>query len=45
VRKPDIVISEDIRSSPNIEHNNFIVEVESHEKGVSTIIPEDLKSL
>jgi hypothetical protein len=28
-RKPDIMIMEDIRSNPNIEHNNFIPEVET----------------
>jgi hypothetical protein len=36
---------EDIKSSPNIEHNNFILEVKPHEKGASTIIPEDMKSI
>ena len=44
-KKPDIVISEDIRSSPNIEHNNFILEEEPQEKGASTLIPEDTKSI
>ena len=44
-KKPEIMILDDIITSPNIEHNNFILEVEPHEKLASNIVAEDMKSI